>query len=332
MLPRHAKAPPHGPDRAARRDWTLAHRWAQRHLWLVDTCCAGCAATGAGDDPRRRRGPGAACCSTRVQARPEWQARWQRWWRCFTDTVDPAPLLADFGFAPRTALLQRARATGCASKLLPATPEPRTTWPRCSTCCCPTRATRTGCGAATATLRRLSTCWTASGTVARGASATTSGARRAAGRADVLRQPDQRRRLLVRDPLRMRTTCTATPPFPPAWPPLGQCEALQGRCLARGARRPAGAGRRQALRAQLDACRHAAYTVYAHLEEHGISVDIVFRLRQLRERVLRIRATAGLPAVDHASPARQRAPAGPPGAGRPGPAQHPRAVRQQLRT
>jgi site-specific recombinase len=30
--------------------------------------------------------------------------------------------------------------------------------------------------------------------------------------------------------------------------------------------------------------------VYAHLDEHGISVGIVFRLRQLRERVLRIKA------------------------------------------
>ena len=45
----------------------------------------------------------------------------------------------------------------------------------------------------------------------------------------------------------------------------------------------------QALREQLDACRHAAYTVYAHLDENGISVGIVFRLSQLRERMVRIR-------------------------------------------
>ena len=44
------------------------------------------------------------------------------------------------------------------------------------------------------------------------------------------------------------------------------------------------------FRAQLDACRHAAASVYTHLDAHGISVDLVFRLRQLRERVLRIRA------------------------------------------
>ncbi|MBI3532688.1 MAG: site-specific recombinase [Burkholderiales bacterium] len=45
----------------------------------------------------------------------------------------------------------------------------------------------------------------------------------------------------------------------------------------------------QHFKERLDACRHAAASVYAHLDEHGISVDMVFRLRQLRERVLRVR-------------------------------------------
>ena len=44
------------------------------------------------------------------------------------------------------------------------------------------------------------------------------------------------------------------------------------------------------FRTQLEACRHAAASVYTHLDAHGISVDLVFRLRQLRERVLRVRA------------------------------------------
>lgn len=42
-------------------------------------------------------------------------------------------------------------------------------------------------------------------------------------------------------------------------------------------------------KARLDACRGAVQEVYAHLDQHGISVDLVFRLRQLRERVVRIR-------------------------------------------
>ena len=45
----------------------------------------------------------------------------------------------------------------------------------------------------------------------------------------------------------------------------------------------------QGLRERLDACRAAVNTVYAHFEDNGISVGLVFRLRQLRERILRVR-------------------------------------------
>ncbi len=44
------------------------------------------------------------------------------------------------------------------------------------------------------------------------------------------------------------------------------------------------------FRERLDRCRQAAATVYTHLDEHGISVNLVFRLRLLRARLLRIRA------------------------------------------
>jgi len=43
------------------------------------------------------------------------------------------------------------------------------------------------------------------------------------------------------------------------------------------------------FKSRLEACRSAAASVYSHLDEHGISVGLVFRLRQLRERILRIR-------------------------------------------
>lgn len=43
------------------------------------------------------------------------------------------------------------------------------------------------------------------------------------------------------------------------------------------------------FRDRLDACRQATGTVYTHLDEHGISVSLVFRLREMRARVLRIR-------------------------------------------
>ncbi|MBP8288056.1 MAG: site-specific recombinase [Rhodoferax sp.] len=41
---------------------------------------------------------------------------------------------------------------------------------------------------------------------------------------------------------------------------------------------------------RLDDCRHAAASVYTHLDAHGISVNLVFELRQLRARVQRIHA------------------------------------------
>ncbi len=45
----------------------------------------------------------------------------------------------------------------------------------------------------------------------------------------------------------------------------------------------------QTLRDRLEACRQATSSVYSHLQEHGISVDLVFRLRQMRERIVRVR-------------------------------------------
>jgi site-specific recombinase len=44
-----------------------------------------------------------------------------------------------------------------------------------------------------------------------------------------------------------------------------------------------------AFRVRLEACRAAASSVYAGLADQGISVGLVFRLRELRERLLRIR-------------------------------------------
>jgi site-specific recombinase len=45
----------------------------------------------------------------------------------------------------------------------------------------------------------------------------------------------------------------------------------------------------QQLRERLEQCRQVTSGVYAHLEEHGISVGLVFQLRQMRKRIVRIR-------------------------------------------
>ena len=48
------------------------------------------------------------------------------------------------------------------------------------------------------------------------------------------------------------------------------------------------------LRALLQRCREAADSVHSHLEEHGVSVNIVFEVDQLRARALRLEAVLDL--------------------------------------
>lgn len=50
----------------------------------------------------------------------------------------------------------------------------------------------------------------------------------------------------------------------------------------------------QYLRALLDVCRQAAASVREHLDEHGVSVDVVFQVAQLRERTERIETLVDL--------------------------------------
>ncbi|RZA15030.1 MAG: recombinase, partial [Lysobacteraceae bacterium] len=91
---------------------------AQRHLWLIQLCD-----WIRGD----RRSAEAAVSRVRlfldaVDASPDARLRLAAWWQVLTQTVDITTLLADFGFAPRTAfvseLSERIR-----RKLLPGTPE-----------------------------------------------------------------------------------------------------------------------------------------------------------------------------------------------------------------
>ena len=70
-------------------------------------------------------------------------------------------------------------------------------------------------------------------------------------------------------------------------------DALRRAATEHGPQAPAAQQAATELVALLHACRQAANTVYAHLDEHGISVGIVFRLRQLRERIDRIERLLG---------------------------------------
>ena len=223
-------------------------------------------------------------------------ARWHAWWRRFTDTVDMTPLLADHGFAPRTAftseLNHRLR-----RKVLPGTPETTDLAELYGLLLPSAFDVQWIKGLDSATLQRL--------------------------RALLLTEADERHwSAEVMDALtfcvsqvsatgfaseiriRMSPEAQQARPFHEL---PSDFEALRQAVQRGGARSEASLAAAERLRAQLDACRHAAYTVYSHLEEHGVSVGIVFRLRQLRERIVRIkqlldclqsdqpeRATAGL--------------------------------------
>jgi len=250
---------------------------AQRHLWLIHML----------DWVRGDRvSPQAAASRVTlfldaVQARPEVQHRLQQWWLALSATVDAATLLADFGFAPRTAFMSEFAAR-LRHKLLPGTPETNDASELFSL------AMRGGFDAQwfaaldDTTLRRLAALLSAPSTVPGltlwqrellEAINYCAGQIRAAGFAAELRQ-------------RMSAPTRQTQPFHDL---AADVEALRAAFVATP-REPqdvqAAAAR---LRERLDACRQAANSVYAHLEEHGISVGLVFMLRQLRERVLRVR-------------------------------------------
>ena len=276
---------PQTPQTAA--DWLAAldpdAGLAERHLWLI----------GLVD---WLRGPSAdvPAALKRVEAlldaadaAPDWPARWGAWWQRFRDTVDLAPLLADFGFASKSVFLtelgHRIR-----RKLLPTSP--LTTdmadlfgllfshphdgrWLRAL----PPRL-----------LQRLAHWLDAPPAPAEAAGPAMSGWEQtltdalafcvgqisAAGFTPELR-------------VRMSPEARAGRTFQS----LGMAfEAHRQAVQAQGVGSAAARAEEARLRHLLDEARHAAYTVYAHLEEHGISVGVVFRLRQLRERVLRAKA------------------------------------------
>ena len=258
----------------------------QRHLWLISLLDW---IRGREDDPQ------AAVARVRllldaVQLRPEWQAQWQLWWKTFIASVDATVLLADHGFAPRNAFLSEL-GHRLRKKCLPLTPE-TTDLAELFELLLPSPFDIEWLRALDpATLVRIQTllfpdatapapddqaqrsALAGSGqTILLDALTFSIGQINATGFASEIRQ-------------RMSDPAQQERPFhdlPAHFVDYRLAVEQQG------PRSPAVQAAADALRQQLEACRQAALTVYAHLEEHGISVGIVFRLRQLRERALRI--------------------------------------------
>ena len=258
---------------------------AGRHLWFIAVMDW---VRGDGGNPQ------ASVARVRLfieaaQARPGFASKLQAWWRTLTDTVDTTPLLADFGFAPRAAFLselgERLR-----YKLLPGTPEtthatelfmllfPRpfdAQWLKLLD-----HATLTQLGELLSPQGAGDEPEPNGGSLLQGWQATLLEALTyctsqvsATGFSPELR-------------LRMSPATLQTRPFHGL---ASDLEALRAALAAHG---PDSGALHLALdqfKTRLEACRSAAASVYAHLDEHGISVGLVFRLRQLRERILRIR-------------------------------------------
>ena len=256
-------------------------RLADRHVWLIELF-----AWLRGDESS------APACASRlqsfivtVQAQPELEAKLKAWWHTLLQTVDITTLLADFGFAPRTAfvseLTERLR-----RKMLPGTPETIDA-SELFALVVPTR---------------FDAQWMSALDEA---------------------QVDQLARLLSTEPeadtlhwqhnlMDAITYCTAQIRAAGFAPELrlrmdrgtGDIKAFHAlpadveelRAALFNAQQDGDQDNEAKLqdviaqyRARLDACRQAVNSIYAHLEENGISIGMVFRLRQMRARIMRVR-------------------------------------------
>ena len=215
-----------------------------------------------------------------VQRQPAVQARLQAWWQTLLQTIDITTLLADFGFAPRTAFVSEL-AERLRRKILPATPE---TLDAAELFPLVARS-------------RFDTQWMGALDEAQIAqlSALLSN--------DSVRDTFAWQRSLV-DALTYATAQVRATGFAPELRLRMDREAQEARAFHA---LPADvdalrrvffkADRDEAellavvaqYRERLDACRQAINSIYAHLDDHGISVGMVFRLRQLRARIVRVR-------------------------------------------
>ena len=248
---------------------------AERHLWLI----------GMLDWVRGDRASVPASVA-RVQllidtvaAHPAVHERLQAWWQALSDTVDITALLADFGFAPRTGLASEL-AERLRRKLLPSSPETIDA-SELFTLALPHAFDAqwlmalpedlvNACMALLARNEAHSTRWQKA---LLDAITYCAGQILSTGFAPELR-------------LRMSPEARDAQPFHAL---IRDVESLRVEVL-HGLRTPERLQEAaQRLRTRLDACRSAASSVYSHFEDNGISVGLVFRLRQLRTRVLRAR-------------------------------------------
>ena len=241
-----------------------------------------------------------------LQARPDKALQARRWWQTLNNTLDVAVLLSDYGFSSRNAFISEL-AERLRLKLLPTTPETSEAAVLFSLVLSDAfdaqwllALDEDMCARIVAALQPQADSadpiapsdWQC--TLLEAITICTSQVR-AAGFAAELR-------------LRMNAAARESAPFHSLasnFDYLRACfiAALPAPQDDQDPRQVALQNALQQFRGQLEACRAAAASVYAHLDEHGVSVSLVFRVRQVRERILRIRAlidclSAARPALD----------------------------------
>jgi site-specific recombinase len=205
---------------------------------------------------------------------PEHRERVQSLLHAFWREADAVALFADFGFAPRMSLRSEV-VSRMRQRLLPRTPETRDLAELFPLLFDPADAawlaelddTQRRRLAAVMAPPPEAADWRRAVLDAVGILVS---AVQAAGHAGPLRKR-MSARLLADEPFRQLT---------------GAAEALRSALIA--ADQPAALRHAQWLRALLDACARASASITEHLEEHGVSVDIVFEMDQLRGRIARI--------------------------------------------
>ncbi len=215
-----------------------------------------------------------------VQAQPEIQQRLKAWWQVLLKTVDVTTLLADFGFAPRTAFISEL-ADRLRRKILPGTPETIDAAALFSLVA-PTRFDAQWLNAISETqIDQLAALLSGNGRTdtliwqhhLMDALTYCTAQIRATGFAPELR-------------LRMDRANDHDRAFHPLSSDLAELrdiffDATQGDEKLKAAITK--------FRARLDICRQAVNGVYTHFDDNGISIGMVFMLRQLRERIVRVR-------------------------------------------
>ncbi len=258
----------------------------QRHLWLIRWAAWVRGDCTSVDTSLSRIG----LFLDALAQRPQTRALMQRWWGALLDTVDVTALLADHGFASRAGFVNEF-STRLGLKLLPATPETTDASTLFSLVFSHPFDSDWLTALDPASLARLADLLQAPAPVPelRGSQSLMAPWRGAVAQA-ISFCTSQIRASGFTPELRLRMSAAAreAEPFHTL---AADFDALHRALMISGDQHGDACEReRDHFLSQLDACKQAAASVYAHLDEYGISVGLVFQLRQLRARVLRIHA------------------------------------------